>query len=573
MIRAAAASGDWGPIVANLPALRAQLMRRATLREPLAVMGRMLHRNLRRIRRWCKPPHGLHVVCLGPDGAGKSSVVAAVREELAPAFFATRGRSFPPALLNRIPSDASENPHDIKQRSPLMSVFRAVTYWFGYHTIGYLPTIHRERAQFFLVIHDRHLIDVLIDPRRYRYTGPLGLIRLMWWFIPKPDLVLVFDAPADVIQSRKREVPVEVTARQLEAYRNLAAELPMARVLDAGKALGDVIGQANEAILDCLARRTARQLGQERALEIRGALGRLLESAAAGSSVGRWLVRRFSWGDQADIRLATCDQTGGPSDGGSGEMVIKVFKPHIPELQATFRDESTSLRDLHALLNGIAIEGWTVHVPLPIARCDDLPALVMTRVPGDCLTQFVATASPVLIESIAPVVAGALRRYWSAEGRIYGDLDADNVLCDPASRSVSLVDPGIPEQAHLCPEAPRDWFPASRDLAYLLFDVAASLKLWIKSPARHRMLRHFAACTLGAAIGQMAEPARRHQFIDEIDACCRVHLRRLEFSWSLGGAYRVAVRAAAAWVISRTLRNLRGKTDFAVSACSPAAVE
>ena len=571
MIQAAAASGDWGPIVANLPRLRAQLLRRATFREPLAVAYRMVQRNVRRIHRWCNPPHGLHVICLGPDGAGKSSVVSAIREELAPAFFATRCRSFPPALLNRVPTDTNENPHDVKPRSPFMSVFRAVTYWFGYHTVGYLPTIHRERAQFFLVIHDRHLIDVVIDPRRYRYTGPVWLIRLMWGFIPKPDLVLVFDGPADVIQSRKREVPMDVTARQLKAYRALAAELPMARVLDAGQPLGSVITQAARAIHDCLALRTARQLGQERALEIREALGQLLERATEASS-SRWLIRRFSWGDQADIRLATCAQTGGPAEGGHGEMVVKVFKPNIPELQATFRDEANSLQGLHDLLDGVNIDGWTIRSPLPLARCDELPALVMTRVPGDCLTQVVGTADPELLESIAPVVVQALGRFWSAQGRIYGDLDPDNVLCDPASRTVSLVDPGMPVQAHLCPEAPMEWFPASRDLAYLLFDVAASLKLRIRSPRRHRMLRHFAACALEAAMDQMAQPPRQQRFIDEIEACCQVHLRRLKFSWSLAGIYRMAVRAAAAWVIFRTLRELRRQRP-AENACASPAVE
>lgn len=573
VIRAAAASGDWGQVVASLTVLRAQVLWRATRREPLAYLRRTLQRTGRRIRRWCKPPHGLHVVFLGPDGAGKSSVVQAVREELAPAFFATRCRSFPPGLLNRAPVDTNPNPHDVTPRSPAMSVFRALAYWFVYHTAGYLVTIHRERAGFCLVIHDRHLIDTAIDPLRYRYSGPVWLIRLMWRFIPKPDLVLVLDAPADVIQSRKREVPLEETARQIRAYRALAAELPMARMVDAGQPLRPVITQAAAAIHDCLAQRTARQLGQERALETREDLAPLLEAAGHGHA-SRWLVRRFSWGDQADIHLATCASTGGAAAGEHTEMVLKVFKLHIPELQATYRDEHNLLGSLHRLLDGTRIDGWNIHVPQPLAKCDRVPALVMTRVPGDCLTQFVATASPAMIESIAPVVAAALARYWAAEGRIYGDLDVDNVLCDPASHSVSLVDPGMPVQAHLCPEASQEWFPASRDLAYLLFDVAASLKLRLKSPRRHRMLRHFAACTLRSAIDEVADPAGRQRFIDEIDACCGVHLRRLKFAWSPDGIYRMAVRSAAAWVIHRTLSGLRRQTPaIAADACGSTAAE
>jgi thymidylate kinase len=78
--------------------------------------------------------------------------------------------------------------------------------------------------------------------------------------IPRPHLVILLDAPPEVIQARKQEVSPEETARQREAYLKLVEEMPNGRVVDASKPLGNVIAEVEGIILDYMAARTARSL-------------------------------------------------------------------------------------------------------------------------------------------------------------------------------------------------------------------------------------------------------------------------------------------------------------------------
>ena len=56
--------------------------------------------------------------------------------------------------------------------------------------------------------------------------------------LPAPDLVVVLDAPADVLVARRAEHPIEVIEAQRRRYRELAASLPDGVVLDAAARRG-----------------------------------------------------------------------------------------------------------------------------------------------------------------------------------------------------------------------------------------------------------------------------------------------------------------------------------------------
>jgi thymidylate kinase len=258
LIIAAADSGDWSRVRRDLGRLRAELLARAAVRHPLQLVRNWIADTAHRVRRWCRPEHGLSVVFLGPDGAGKSSLVRSVRRTWAPAFFRMSSLSFPPALLQRGPEVACTSPHAVPPRSFGASVIRAILYWFVYYGPGYYVTIHPALARFTLVLYDRHLVDTLVDPRRYRYTGPAWLLRLIWRLVPKPDLVVLLDAAAEVIQARKREVSPEETMRQREGYRSLVGAMPNGHIVDASRPLEHVVADVNGIILRFLAARVAR---------------------------------------------------------------------------------------------------------------------------------------------------------------------------------------------------------------------------------------------------------------------------------------------------------------------------
>jgi thymidylate kinase len=266
LIISGASSGNWGTVQRYLKNLRVELCRRATIRHPWRVIANRLRRIAGRFKRFFGPAGGLNIIFLGPDGAGKSSVTQAVAQQLAGAFARTTCHSFPPELLHRLlrrTRGPDRLPHAAPPRSILASVTRAVFYWFVYYTLGYCVTVRLALARATLVLHDRHLIDAVVDARRYRYGGPLWLLRLIWRLVPKSDLVILLDAPPDVLQARKQEVPFAETARQREAYLAFVGIMKNGHVVDAARPLTQVVGDVNDIILRYLTARIAPCPGLE----------------------------------------------------------------------------------------------------------------------------------------------------------------------------------------------------------------------------------------------------------------------------------------------------------------------
>jgi thymidylate kinase len=262
LILSAARSGDWDEVRLRLGSFRAELRRRATLLHPGRFAGNKLRSFLARMRR-VRHPDGLNVVLLGPDGAGKSSVIEALRPRLSGAFarFACWGFAPPLHRLLRRRQQPTDQPHALPPRSLPTSMVRA-GYWFTYSIAGYL-ILRLALARATLVLNDRHFVDILVDARRYRYGGPRWLLRLIWRLIPKPDLIILLDAPAEVLQARKQEVSLEETARQRRAYLSLVRTLENGHVVDASRSLEHVASDVSDVILRHLATRVARRLGFE----------------------------------------------------------------------------------------------------------------------------------------------------------------------------------------------------------------------------------------------------------------------------------------------------------------------
>jgi thymidylate kinase len=213
----------------------------------------------RRIARWLRPPCGLHVVFLGPDGVGKSTVIEAVRHDLSPIFLSEKYLTFAPGLLpSRFEALKPEGPHSLPPRSYPTSLVKAA-WWCVCYTLGYLVTIHSALARATLVVNHRYLPDAIVDPKRYRYSGPEWILRALWRIAPKPHLLMLLDAPAEVIQARKKEVAPEETARQRAGYRSLASECPFAHIIDNSRPLPEVVGEIEQIMLEYMASRTAIQ--------------------------------------------------------------------------------------------------------------------------------------------------------------------------------------------------------------------------------------------------------------------------------------------------------------------------
>jgi hypothetical protein len=119
--------------------------------------------------------------------------------------------------------------------------------------------LHVIKIRSGLVVVERGWWDILVDPKRYRLTPTVRLVRLLGRLLPAPDLVLLLDAPAAEIHRRKRELSEREIAAQLAAWR-AAVPPPTVTVPITGDASA-LAAEAREAISLALEGRALKRLG------------------------------------------------------------------------------------------------------------------------------------------------------------------------------------------------------------------------------------------------------------------------------------------------------------------------
>jgi thymidylate kinase len=221
-IVAAVSHGEWASL--------------ATLGDPLAVAWRRRGRAAVRrrtaansVRRWAGKVlrltrrRGLRVAVLAPDGAGKSTLAKGVEKGF---YFPVRSISMG---LYQVP-----RPRGRHHLPGLGLISQLARQWRGWLQGAY----HQRRGR--LVLFDRYPYDALL-PTRFRYRR---LARARRWLLahacPAPELVVLLDAPGEVLYERKGEKTPELLERQRRAYRALLSRLPRAVIVDASREVEDV---------------------------------------------------------------------------------------------------------------------------------------------------------------------------------------------------------------------------------------------------------------------------------------------------------------------------------------------
>lgn len=250
--------GDWAAFEEHLDILKRVLRRQALRRNPFDQFRYWVPELGRVWQRW-RLPTGLWVAVLGPDGAGKTTIIRRLEQELLGAFRRTALFHLMPGVIRRTRVDRPvTDPHGASPRSALTSLVKLGYYWLEY-ALGYLLKTRPALARSTLVLFDRYFDDLLVDPRRYRYGGPRWAVRAIRRFIPRPDLFLILEAPPEVLLRRKQEVSSDELLRQVAEYRRLAFETPGAVLLDAAQPEEQAASQARDVVLDYLHQRYVRR--------------------------------------------------------------------------------------------------------------------------------------------------------------------------------------------------------------------------------------------------------------------------------------------------------------------------
>jgi hypothetical protein len=183
------------------------------------------------------------VAFLGCDGSGKSAVISGLTAALRESGNQVCLGHWRPNVFSSAPSErvlaTADDPHGQIPRGLFSSLLKLAWLWFNWW-IGWLFTLRKAKSQGYLLF-DRFHGDLLVDPIRYRYGGPMGVARLAVRLMPQPDLVIFLDAEPEVLLSRKQEVSREALMAARIRYLALCESNPSYRVVDASQALSSVI--------------------------------------------------------------------------------------------------------------------------------------------------------------------------------------------------------------------------------------------------------------------------------------------------------------------------------------------
>ena len=191
------------------------------------------------------------MVLLGPDGAGKSSVIAGIGDGVAAGFAGCDTYHLRPALFGKRRAETANcAPHAKSARGMLVTTAK-LAYLLAANWLGYLVRVRPRVERGTLVVFDRYFPDGLVDPRRYRLPQSCGwLVALVESLLPKPDLYVVLDAPSSVLRERKQEVTPVEAERQCREYRRLAEGLPNAVMVNAAQPLPGVVNEVVERSIE-----------------------------------------------------------------------------------------------------------------------------------------------------------------------------------------------------------------------------------------------------------------------------------------------------------------------------------
>ena len=196
---------------------------------------------------------GCVVAVLGPDGAGKGTVTAALAASLpvglTEVYLGDRRAQNPAAASRRVPVADMPDAGLLRTIHDVLFLLKKFAAWTP-------SLLHAELGAWrgHVVLADRHPLDaVAVRPRRTPVGSAVERF-LATRITPTPDAIVVLDAPGEVLYRRKGEHSPALLERWRQGYRDQLVPRG-ATLLDATGAIEVIVARARHVIWEALAGR------------------------------------------------------------------------------------------------------------------------------------------------------------------------------------------------------------------------------------------------------------------------------------------------------------------------------